>query len=646
MERPSNGRYLVPARPLSPNRMKLLLIHSDFIEYEAREETPVAEEDVEPTGRLEEALTAFVAVESGDADDVDGVIAAGLDEIRDVADELGVDGVMVYPYAHLSDDLADPDLAVAVLEGIEEGLTGEYDQVKRAPFGWYKAFQLSCKGHPMSELSRSIDARELGGEQDEESDEDEEAAPSSYHVLTPDGELVEADDALADAGSATEDALAALIRDELGDAPAAEVEPPHIATMTEKEFVGYDALSDPGNFRWYPRGKQVRDLLIDYVDDLVVDYGGMPVETPIMYDLGETCIHEHSAKFGERQYRFESGDREMMLRFAACFGQFSIMRDMHISEADLPLRIYEMSTYSFRREQRGELSGLTRLRAFTMPDMHTACRDLDEAKQEFRDQAVLGYETGDDLGLDYVAALRVTDAFYDDNADWIEDVVEEIGEPVLLERIPERKHYWSAKIDLAAIDAQGRPMENPTVQIDVESAERFDVTYHEGDSESHPILLHYSPSGSIERAFAALLETVAAEQQAIDEEGREGAAGLPTWLAPSQVRLVPIGEDHVERCDEVADRLASASIRADVDDRDESVGKRIRRANTDWAPYVAVVGDEELASGTVSVTERATGEERELSAEELVEEVDTAIGDRPRERLYMDRHLSRRPRFE
>lgn len=616
--------------------MKLLLIHSDYIEYEAKDETPVAEEGAALEGRLEEALTAFIAVESGDEEGVDDVVDGAIDEIVDVADELGVEGVMVYPYAHLSQDLGSPDIAVEVLKRIASHLRDDHGyEVQRAPFGWYKAFELSCKGHPMSELSRVIEPREVTAEEQEEEEQEEEVAPSEFVVMTPDGE---AHDANEFRERADED-LRVVIDDEVGEGSSGEKgeegeEGAHIQIMQDKEFVGYDELSDAGNFRWYPRGKCARDLLIDYVNDLVVEYGGMPVETPIMYDLGASCVHEHSDKFGERQYRFESGDRKMMLRFAACFGQFSVMRDMHIAANDLPLRVYEMSTYSFRREQRGELSGLKRLRAFTMPDMHTACQDMEEAQEEFRKQAVLGYRTGEDLGLEYTAILRATEEYFDEHRGWFEDMVAEIGDPVLVEVIPERKHYWSTKIDLA-VTAGGEPMENPTVQIDVESADRFDIEYYDDEGEHEPVLLHYSPSGSIERAFAALLETAAESE----------TPSFPVWLSPTQVRFVPIGDEHVEHCAEIAEKLGEAGIRADIDDRDESVGKKIRKAEQDWVPYIAVVGDDEVENGTLSVRVRADDEERTTTPLDLIDEIGEHVEGMPTCERYTPLLLSDKPQF-
>jgi threonyl-tRNA synthetase len=611
--------------------MRLLFIHSDHLEFETTQKVndDLAEtEGVALDGRMEDCVTAFISVESGDEENLDGVVANAADELRDVSGQLNTDRVVLYPYAHLSEDLASPDAATTVMRNLEAELDGEFD-VLRAPFGWYKSFEVSCKGHPLSELSRHVAAH-----RDEEKDAEETEArePSDWLVLGTDGEEY---DPVADKAEFTED-LQALVEDEVEGIVSNEgEEPPHVELMQEKEMVGYDELSDVGNLRWYPRGKLVRDALMEYVTDLVIDYGGMPVETPIMYDLGARAIDEHAGKFGERQYRFDSGDRRMMLRFAACFGQFSIMRDMHISVNDLPLRIYEMSTYSFRREQKGEVVGLKRLRSFTMPDMHTATADMDRAREEFERQADVSMQTGDDLDMEYEAAFRVTREFYEANREWMEGVVEKIGQPVLVEVLPERHHYWSAKIDFAVIDGLGRPIENPTVQIDVESADRFDIEYSDGEAIHNPPILHYSPSGGIERVVAGLLESTA----------KQDTPRLPTWLSPTQVRFIPVGDEHVEFCDDLAEQLADADVRADVDERDESVGKRIAKAETDWVPYYAVVGDREMENGEFGVNQRASGDETDMTFEELVATVEEDVGDLPRRPRYLPKHVSDHPHF-
>ncbi|HNV38883.1 MAG TPA: threonyl-tRNA synthetase editing domain-containing protein, partial [Methanoculleus sp.] len=270
--------------------MRLLLIHSDHIEYEARKKTKVAEEDAVPKDALDEALAVFCAVESVDEENIGDAVRQAADEIVTTARQLGTTNIMIYPYAHLSSDLASPEAAVSALRGIEEALSGESDfVVKRAPFGWYKAFSLSCKGHPLSELSRTIVPGEGTAAPKKEIEHE-------FFVFTPEGERK---DAAAYVDEKTP--FAALIRKELGYPGPEGVEPVHVDLMRAKELVEYEPRSDVGHHRWMPRGKLIRDLLTDYVLTQVLEYGGMPVETPVMYDLGDQAIAEHAAKFGERQ---------------------------------------------------------------------------------------------------------------------------------------------------------------------------------------------------------------------------------------------------------------------------------------------------------------------------------------------------------
>jgi len=610
--------------------MRLLLIHSDHIEYETRKKTKVAEEDAVPTDALDEALAVFCAVESVDEENIEDSVRQAADEIVATARQLGTTNIMIYPYAHLSSDLSSPEAAVSALKGIEEALTGKDGLVvKRAPFGWYKAFTLTCKGHPLSELSRTIVPGEGAAAPKKE-------IQHEFFVLTPDGERKDAADYAEE-----KTPFASLIRKELGYPNPEGAEPIHVDLMRAKELVEYEPRSDVGHHRWMPRGKLIRDLLSDYVLARVLEYGGMPVETPVMYDLADKAIAEHAAKFGERQYRFKSGNRDMMLRFAACFGMFSIMHDMHISPNTLPMKLYELSTYSFRHEQKGEVIGLKRLRAFTMPDMHTLCRDVDGALAAFEEQLVMGWKSGEDLETPLVGVFRCTRDFYDQYELWVKEMVAKSGVPMLIEILSERVHYWIAKVDLAAIDAQGRPIENPTVQIDVESSDRFDIKYYTPEgTEIHPPILHCSPTGSIERVICAMLENTATQE----------IPSFPAWLAPTQVRLVPVAERHVCFAEEIGARLNAACIRADVDDRDESVNKKVREAGMDWVPYVVVIGDQEAETGRLTVTIRKLSEKKKpyketMTESELIEAVKMETAGKPFRPLYTPRLLSRKPRF-
>lgn len=608
--------------------MRILLIHSDYLNYNVKNKTPVAEEieDAKKQGAFDESLVVFTAVEKDDENNPQGIVKNLVKEVIKTNDQVKAENIVLYPYAHLSSSLSSPKVAVQVLKDVEEALDAEGLNVKRVPFGWYKAFEISCKGHPLSELSRTITA-------EEEDEEEVEKKPSSWSILDGD-KIIDIDDFKFE-----NDQLEKLVSYELGTGASDAGEPPHVKLMREKELCDYESASDVGNLKWFPKGRLVRDLLADYVYNLVVDQGAMPIETPIFYDLDNEAINVHAAKFGERQYRTDT-KKNLMLRFACCFGAFRVMADPFITWKNLPAKLYELSTYSFRFEKKGEVVGLKRLRAFTMPDFHSFCADMNSTLEEFSKQTDMCIQTGVDLDVNYEIIFRATKDFYDENKDWMYSIGKKIGKPVLLEILPERKHYWSCKIDFAAIDYLGRPIENPTVQIDVESGKRFDITYLGEDGKEHyPTILHCSPTGSIERVICSLLEKTAIE---LDEK----APMLPTWLSPIEVRIITVGEDHKDFANELYDKINAENIRVDVDDRDESVGKKIRNAATEWIPYIFVVGDNEKESGVFSVTVRETGEKVDMTVDELIKEVLDKTKGMPYRGLPLPKDISTRINFQ
>lgn len=608
--------------------MRILLIHSDYLNYNVKNKTPVAEEieDAKKQGAFDESLVVFTAVEKDDENNPQGIVKNLVKEVIKTNDQVKAENIVLYPYAHLSSSLSSPKVAVQVLKDAEEALNAEGLNVKRVPFGWYKAFEISCKGHPLSELSRTITA-------EEEEEEEVEKKPSSWSILDGD-KIIDIDDFKFE-----NDQLEKLVSYELGTGASDAGEPPHVKLMREKELCDYESASDVGNLKWFPKGRLVRDLLADYVYNLVVDQGAMPIETPIFYDLDNEAINVHAAKFGERQYRTDT-KKNLMLRFACCFGAFRVMADPFITWKNLPAKLYELSTYSFRFEKKGEVVGLKRLRAFTMPDFHSFCADMNSTLEEFSKQTDMCIQTGVDLDVNYEIIFRATKDFYDENKDWMYSIGKKIGKPVLLEILPERKHYWSCKIDFAAIDYLGRPIENPTVQIDVESGKRFDITYLGEDGKEHyPTILHCSPTGSIERVICSLLEKTAIE---LDEK----APMLPTWLSPIEVRIITVGEDHKDFANELYDKINAENIRVDVDDRDESVGKKIRNAATEWIPYIFVVGDNEKESGVFSVTVRETGKKVDMTVDELIKEVLDKTKGMPYRGLPLPKDISTRINFQ
>ena len=620
--------------------MQLLLIHSDFIEFEAKRPTKMAEEiaDQEKKGRLEEALCAFIAVEKFDEDDPDAVISEGAKQIADVAGQVHASRIMIYPYAHLSAQLSTPATAVKILKGLAETLSSDYE-VMRAPFGWYKAFIISCKGHPLSELSRSIRLGE--GEVVSQALKSEAKAVSYWKVLDQEGNLIDADKF----DFTGRENLKKFANYEISKARAVDRVPPHVELMRRLELVDYEPGSDPGNMRYYPKGRMIKSLLESFVLEKAADMGAMEVETPIMYDMEHPTLKKYLDRFPARQYQIEADKKKLFLRFAACFGQFLMGHDMTVSYRSLPLKMVEITRYSFRREQRGELVGIRRLRAFTMPDMHTLTRDMKSAMEEFRKQYQASIALLKEVGLDvadYEVAIRFTREFYDQNREFIEGLVGIVEKPVLIEMWDERFFYFVLKFEFNFVDTLDKASALSTVQIDVENSERYDMTYvDEAGEKQRPILLHCSPSGAIERVMYALLEKAAR----LSEEGK--LPMLETWLSPTQVRIIPVAERHQARALEIASELG---LRTDIDDRDETVGKKIRDAGREWIPYVAVIGDEELASGDMTVTVRAESTPKspakvKMNPADLKARVSAETAGKPWRRLPLAMMLSERPKF-
>ncbi|MFH1788558.1 MAG: threonine--tRNA ligase [Candidatus Altiarchaeota archaeon] len=621
--------------------MRVLLIHSDYLNFEAKKKAiKTAEELKDKIGSAKEVLVVFIAVEKADEKDPESVKRQLIADVKDTYGKVGAKSIALYPYAHLSSELGKPALAQKILSDVYDELHGDYEVVK-APFGWYKSFELRCKGHPLSELSRTILPEGAQAMKAEESEalSKEGKLESSWFIMASDGRLCDVGDFdYSQHLNLKKFAYYEREKDRSVDKP-----PPHIELMRRLELVDYEPGSDPGNFRYYPKGRMVKALLETYVTDMILDYGGVEVETPLMYDFEHPTLKKYLDRFPARQYTIESEDKRYFMRFAACFGQFLMAHDATISYRNLPLRLYELARYAFRREKSGELTGLRRLRAFTMPDVHALCSDLTQAMTEYKRRFRLSRETLEGCGLsadDVELAVRVTKGFYDEHREFVETLVKEFGKPALVEMWDERVFYFILKYELNFVDNLDKASALATDQIDVENGERYDINFVDRDgAKKHPIILHCSPSGAIERIIYALLEKAYSVMQA------GGVPSLPMWLSPTQVRVIPVSGEFLDYANKVADEIEKGGIRVDVDDRDATVGNKIREAGQEWVPRVVVVGEKEKASGKVTVTVRETKEKKEVNVADIVEDVAANVKEKPTRPIPLPRNLSQRPKF-
>ncbi len=619
--------------------MRILQLHSDFIEYRPiQKEIALAEEAEAEERRLEEIVVLFTAVEKGDGD---AIARKAIDEVEAFLKKLKVKRILIYPYAHLSSNLAEPATAMKLLGTMETQARKKDLEVHRAPFGWNKQFKISVKGHPLAEQSRSIfsDRKRRKKEQISEALKAERKMKSSWFILKQDGKMtaVEKFDFLR-----SED-LGKFARYEMAKARASEQVPPHVTLMKRLEIADYEPGSDSGNLRWYPKGRLIKSLLELFVSDRMNEYGAMEVETPVMYDFAHPSLSKYLDRFPARQYVVKSDDKELFLRFASCFGQFLMIKDTQFSYRQMPLKIYELTRYSFRREQSGEVVGLRRLRAFTMPDCHALCTDLAQAKEEFTRRFKLCIRMLEELGLskdDYEVAIRFTRSFYRKNKRFISSLVKAAKKHVLIEMWEKRFFYFILKWDFNVVDNQDKAAALSTDQLDVENAERYGINYADDKGEKrYPLILHCSPIGAIERCVYALLEKAYKDQKA-------GATPmLPLWLSPTQVRLIPISDERIDYVSKLAETLEHRCIRVDIDDRTFTMQRKVREAETEWIPYIIVVGKRELESNELPVRDRRAGKIRGMKLEQLAKEIENAVKCMPFKSLSGPRELSKRPQF-
>lgn len=628
--------------------MRLLQLHSDFLEYEPIEKEIKSAEEItsKQKVRFENLVVAFVAVESGD-DETVAREAAG--EIKKYMETVKCLRLLIYPYAHLSSDLAAPDVAAGVVKSMEKFAKESVDEVHRSPFGWTKAFSIKVKGHPLAENAKEISKQASDVHMHEHGHDEgklstalanEERLKSTWYILQPGGILTP----IAEYNFKKPDANLQVLKNyEIAKNRAVNQQPEHVRLMKKMAIADYEPASDAGNMRFYPKGRLMKSLIEQYVTRRVMEYGGIEVETPIMYDSKHPSMESYFNRFPARQYNIQSDSKQLFLRFAACFGQFLIAKDMNISYKHMPFKLYELTRYSFRREKSGELVGLRRLRAFTMPDCHAFCKDVEQAKEEFRKRFELSISVINALGLqneDVEMAIRFTEDFWNENKAFITELIDKFGRPVLAEVWKERFFYFTLKWEFNYIDGLGKASALSTDQIDVENGNRYGIEYVDEDgTKKNPIILHNSPSGAIERVMYALMEKAAK----ISKSG--GVPSFPLWLAHTQVRVISVGKEHLQFCDNILTQLKSNQIRADLDDRDESVGKKIRESETEWIRYAIVIGDKEMTSGKLVVRDRLEGKQREMTMRELIDEVTTQVKDKPYLPLNLPSYLSARPQI-
>ncbi|MBI4172043.1 MAG: threonine--tRNA ligase [Actinobacteria bacterium] len=369
----------------------------------------------------------------------------------------------------------------------------------------------------------------------------------------------------------------------------------------------------PGAPFWHPRGMVVWNLLEDFRREENARRGYREVKTPLVYDRTLWETSGHWEKFRDNMYFFEEEGREYGLKPLNCPGHCLVFAESLSSYRDLPIRLAEAGTLH-RNERSGTLHGLLRVRHVTQDDAHIFCtpEQVEDEVLGCLDYLVTIYRRFD-FGLRYELSMRPenrlgTDEEWDRAETALANALERQGLDYVV--IAGEGAFYGPKIDVHLDDSLGRSWQLPTIQLDFQMPQRFGLSYMGADNQKHtPAMIHRALYGSFERFIGILLEHAGGE--------------LPLWLAPVQVLLLPVGEDHRGPAGALAGRLREAGFRVEVDERDETLGRRIRDAELEKVPYVVVYGDRESDS-SLAVRKRGGGQSTQ-SLDELVAELRAAV---------------------
>jgi threonyl-tRNA synthetase len=368
---------------------------------------------------------------------------------------------------------------------------------------------------------------------------------------------------------------------------------------------------------WLPKGAMLRERLQSFLQKAQIDTGYLPVVTPHIGNKNLYITSGHYEKYGKDSFQPihtpEEGE-EFMLKPMNCPHHCEIYKTSPKSYKDLPVRFAEFGTV-YRYEQHGELHGLTRVRGFTQDDAHLFCRP-DQVKEEFLKVIDLVLYVFNSLSFtDFTAQISLRDK--DDRSKYIGSEENwNLAEQAIIESAAEKglktiteygeAAFYGPKLDFMVKDALGRKWQLGTIQVDYNLPERFELEYIGADNQRHrPVMIHRAPFGSLERFIAVLIEHCGGK--------------FPLWLTPTQVKILPISEKNQEYAEKIAGLLKNAEIRAEIDDRNEKIGKKIRETELNKIPYMLVLGEKEAADNKVAVRRQAKGDIGTMDLEQFIE---------------------------
>lgn len=386
----------------------------------------------------------------------------------------------------------------------------------------------------------------------------------------------------------------------------------------ELDLFCFSDLVGPGLPLFTPKGTAIKEQLQKRVENICQNYGFEKVITPHLAKIDLYKISGHADKFSEELFHVNSRHSQTyVMKPVQCPHQTQIYASRPRSYRDLPIRYME-SEKQYRAEKPGEINGLSRVIAITVEDGHSFCR-IDQVKEEIRIMINIIKSFYSDLGLwgNHWVSLSVRDynhpeKYIGDQKDWdkCESMLEEIANEMDLKakKCEGEAALYGPKLDFMFRDAMGREIQIPTVQLDFATPKRFNLSYIDQNGEkTPPVMVHRAILGSYERMMALLIEHFAGK--------------FPTWLAPVQASIIPVGEKFNSYGKEVFKQLKKAGIRTEIDNSNNSLGKKIAENTKQKIPYLLVIGEKEETTGSVAIRKRDSKEQQIITIQEFIDKI-------------------------
>jgi len=567
--------------------LRILQLDVDNITYEpVKPESEVYDEAKREKVSVRDALVLLISVEEGD--DRELAVKAAVDAGK-FMEQLGRNRVVVYPYAHLSTNLAKPSKAREILNDIAEELAKNYEMVK-APFGWNKKLSIDIKGHPLAEQSRTYSA---GAEE----------SAAKQHKKARSGEVN----------------TAIVHKSDFSGLPETD----HRTISENLDLFTFQEVS-PGMVYWHKNGYIIYRELVKLMRDQIAKYDYDEISTPAIANIALWHVSGHIDHYKDNMFIFDSEGEKLGLKPMNCPSTMLIYKSRRWSYRELPFRTAIFDKI-YRNEISGALTGLFRVREMTQDDGHIFARE-DQIEGEIKNLLEIAKSTYALFGMSYKLKLSTMpkdhmgdEKLWNEATEALTSALKSLG---LDYEVKEGEGaFYGPKIDGDVTDSMGRSWQCLTIQLDYQLPRRFNLEYTGEDGKPKvPVVIHRAILGSIERFAGVLIEHY---------QGK-----FPTWLAPVQIEVIPISEQVNTYAERVLRTLREKGFRVKLNDSDRTLEYKIRDAQLMKIPYMVILGKKEEANGTITVRTRGNSQKGDVKLEEFVERLAKEVAERQQKTSY------------